>query len=110
MSKFIRSIFLLRHILLAVYSSAVKVKAKAMDGTFTMPIGQAKGVGDEPPMFLQRPSSLKSQDVTHILARTFRELYTKDVVASDTIQYLNASRGGEDEFHESYVIALQKVS
>lgn len=84
-----------------------RVVAKAMDGTFT--IGQGKGVGDEPPMFLQRPSSVKSQDVTHILARTFRELYTKEVVASDTIQYLNVSRGGEDEFHESYVIALQKV-
>jgi len=81
-----------------------------MDGTFMKPIGQANGVSDEPPMFLQRPSAVKSQDVTHVLARTFRELYTKEVLGSDTIQYLNASRGGEDEYHESYVIALQKVS
>ena len=66
--------------------------------------------GAEPPMFLQRPSSARSQDVTHVLARTFRELFTRDSVGQDTVQYLNQSRGGDDSYHEKYVEALQKVN
>ena len=65
--------------------------------------------GQEPPMFLQRPSSARSQDVTHVLARTFRQLFTRDTVAVDTIENLHKSRGGEDEYHEKYVAALKQV-
>ena len=65
--------------------------------------------GDEPPMYLQRPSSARSQDVSHVLASTFRQLFTRDAVAPDTVQYLNTSRGGEDDYHEKYVESLQKV-
>ena len=64
----------------------------------------------EPPMFLQRPSSAKSQDVQHILAKTFRQLFTRDAIAPDTVHFLNKSRGGEDPYHEKYVEALQKVT
>ena len=32
---------------------------------------QTDARGEEPPMFLQRPSTGKSQDVRHILAKTF---------------------------------------
>lgn len=65
--------------------------------------------GEEPAMYLQRPSSARSQDVSHVLASTFRQLFTRDAVAPDTVQYLNTSRGGEDPYHEAYVEALQKV-
>ena len=65
--------------------------------------------GDEPPMYLQRPSSARSQDITHILARTFRQLFTRDAVGPDTVHYLNKSRGGDDEYHERYVEALRQV-
>ena len=67
------------------------------------------GRGSEPAMYLERPSSARSQDVTHILVRTFRELFTRDAVAPDTIQYLNTSRCSEDESHQQYVDALLKV-
>ena len=66
--------------------------------------------GEEPPMYLQRPSSARSQDVTHILARTFRQLFTRDSVAPDTVQNLTQSKGGDDPYHEKYVEQLQKVS
>ena len=66
--------------------------------------------GEEPPMFLQRPSTGKSQDVRHILAKTFRELFTRDAVGPDTMKNLAVSKGGDDPYHERYVDALQKVS
>ena len=66
--------------------------------------------GEEPPMFLQRPSTGKSQDVRHILAKQFRELFTRDAVGPDTMKNLAVSKGGDDPYHERYVDALQKVS
>ncbi|RUS82778.1 hypothetical protein EGW08_009442, partial [Elysia chlorotica] len=65
--------------------------------------------GQEPPMYLQRPSSGRSQDVRHILARTFRDLYTRDTVRPDTVKNLQVSKGGDDPYHEQYVNNLQKV-
>jgi len=64
---------------------------------------------NEPPMYVERPSSARSQDVTHILVRTFRELFTRDTIAPDTIQYLNTSKCSDDEYHQQYVDALLKV-
>jgi len=65
---------------------------------------------NEPPMYIERPSSARSQDVTHILVRTFRELFTRDPIAADTIQYLNTSRCSDDEYHQQYVDALLEVT
>jgi len=65
---------------------------------------------DEPPMYMERPSSARSQDVTHVLVRTFRELFTRDTIAPDTIQYLNTSRCSENEHHQQYVDELLKVA
>lgn len=65
--------------------------------------------GEEPPMLLQRPSTGKSQDVRHILAKTFRQLYTRDTISPDTVKNLSVSKGGDDEYHERYVEMLQKV-
>lgn len=66
-------------------------------------------LGDEPSMYLQRPSTGKSQDVRHILVRTFRELFTRDAIGPDTVKNLAVSKGGDDEYHETYVQSLQKV-
>ena len=52
--------------------------------------------GEEPPMFLQRPSTGKSQDVRHILAKTFREIFTRDPVGPDTMKNLAVSKDGDD--------------
>lgn len=65
--------------------------------------------GQEPPMYLQRPSTGRSQDVRHILARTFRDLYTRDSVRPETVKNLQISKGGDDPYHERYVENLQKV-
>ncbi|XP_072029825.1 LOW QUALITY PROTEIN: deleted in lung and esophageal cancer protein 1-like [Amphiura filiformis] len=64
---------------------------------------------DEPPMFLQRPSSGRSQDVTHILARTFRDLFTRDDVESEIVRNLNKSKSGDDTYHDKYVEELRKI-
>jgi len=68
------------------------------------------GRSDEPAMYIERPTSARSQDVTHILVRTFRELFTRDTIAPDTIQYLNTSRCSDDEYHQQYVDALLQVN
>ena len=70
---------------------------------------QTSARGEEPPMFLQRPSTGKSQDVLHILTKTFREIFTRDPVGTDMMKNLAVSKGGDDPYHESYVDALQKV-
>ena len=67
------------------------------------------GRSDEPSMYVERPSSARSQDVTHILVRTFREIFTRDTIAPDTIQYLETSKCSDDEHHQQYVDALLKV-
>lgn len=71
--------------------------------------GKHQTLGDEPSMYLQRPSTGKSQDVRHILVRTFRELFTRDAIGPDTVKNLSVSKGGDDPYHERYVDALQKV-
>lgn len=71
--------------------------------------GNVTARGEEPPMFLQRPSTGKSQDVRHILTRTFRDLYTRDAIGAETVRNLNVSKGGDDPYHERYVESLQKV-
>ncbi|XP_070564757.1 deleted in lung and esophageal cancer protein 1-like [Ptychodera flava] len=63
----------------------------------------------EPPMYLQRPSSGKSQDISHVLASTFRELFTRDFVEQERVKNLNISRSTDDEYHERYVEQLRKV-
>ena len=73
-------------------------------------IAQPNMKGEELPMFLQRPSSGRSQDVSHVLAKTFRELFMRDTVGQDTVRNLSVSRGGDNAYHERYVESLQKVS
>ena len=63
----------------------------------------------EPPMFLQRPSLGRSQDVSHILARVFRDL-ARESVGEQTVKNLTISRSGEERYHEKYVERLAKVT
>ena len=77
------------------------------DGT---PRVQATPRGQEPAMYLQRPSTGRSQDVRHILARAFRDLYTREAVRPETVKNLQVSKGGDDPYHERYVESLQNVS
>ncbi|KAK7508441.1 hypothetical protein BaRGS_00000007 [Batillaria attramentaria] len=60
-------------------------------------------------MYLQRPSSGRSQDVRHILAHCFRDLYMRDALHPETVKNLQVSKGGDDPYHEKYVEGLQKI-
>ncbi|CAB4001497.1 Hypothetical predicted protein, partial [Paramuricea clavata] len=62
----------------------------------------------EPPMFLQRPSLGSSQDISHVLARVFRDL-TRESVGEQTVKNLTISRSGEERYHEEYVERLAKI-
>lgn len=65
--------------------------------------------GQEPSMYLERPSSARSQDIRHILTKTFRELFTRDVVDPEKIRSLTVSKDNNDAYHKRYVTALQQV-
>ncbi|XP_076461366.1 deleted in lung and esophageal cancer protein 1-like isoform X2 [Babylonia areolata] len=77
--------------------------------TENTPRVQATPRGQEPAMYLQRPSTGRSQDIRHILARAFRDLYTREAVRPETVKNLQVSKGGDDPYHERYVDRLQKV-
>ncbi len=65
--------------------------------------------GHEPSMFLQRPSSGRCQDISHVLTRIFRDVYTNDSVDQVTVKNLTTSKSGKSGYHDKYVENLQKV-
>ena len=73
-------------------------------------MAHAKDVEVEPPMHLQRPSSGRSQDVSHLLASVFREVFTRDVIGEDTVKNLAISKSGDAGYHDKYVEQLRQVS
>eukprot|EP00794_Sanderia_malayensis_P003460 gene3460-3956_t len=64
---------------------------------------------NEPSMFLQRPSSSRCQDISHVLTRIFRDVYTNDAVHQDTVKYLTTSRSGKSGYHDEYVENLKQI-
>ena len=62
------------------------------------------------PLCSYRDHPLESHKMYAIfLAKTFREIFTRDPVGIDTMKNLAVSKGGDDPYHERYVDALQKV-
>ena len=61
-------------------------------------------------MLKQRPSSSQTQDTSHILMSTFRDLFSQGGMRQDLIENLTVSKGGENVFHDKYVEKLQNVS
>uniref|UniRef100_A0A8B9SFV6 DLEC1 cilia and flagella associated protein n=1 Tax=Anas platyrhynchos TaxID=8839 RepID=A0A8B9SFV6_ANAPL len=49
------------------------------------------------------------QDISPLLASTFKDLYTGDVIGSDIVANWIKSRGGEDVYHEAFTEELQKL-
>ena len=45
-----------------------------------------------------------------MLARTFRELFTRDPLEPEVVKNLTISKGGNDAYHEKYVEQLQRVT
>ncbi|XP_040595698.1 deleted in lung and esophageal cancer protein 1 [Mesocricetus auratus] len=63
----------------------------------------------EPQMLRLRPASLRTQDISHLLARVFRNLYTAQVFGEDLSDSLIKARGSDDARHEEFVDQLQQV-
>ncbi|ROK23379.1 Deleted in lung and esophageal cancer protein 1 [Anabarilius grahami] len=63
----------------------------------------------EPSMNRHKPASKRTQDISHLLASIFNDLYTIEVIGKDTVSNLSKSRRGGNNYHEKYVEALQQV-
>ncbi|XP_036049559.1 deleted in lung and esophageal cancer protein 1 [Onychomys torridus] len=63
----------------------------------------------EPQLLRLRPASLRTQDISHLLARVFRNLYTAQVIGEDLSDSLIKARGSEDARHEEFLDQLQQV-
>uniref|UniRef100_A0A8V1AB76 DLEC1 cilia and flagella associated protein n=1 Tax=Gallus gallus TaxID=9031 RepID=A0A8V1AB76_CHICK len=57
----------------------------------------------------QRSPSSRSQDISHLLSSTFKDLYTGDVIGADIEANWLKSRGGDDAYHEAFTEELQKL-
>lgn len=50
------------------------------------------------------------QDISHVLASIFKDVYTKDIIRRDTLSNLvKSKRGQSSSHHERYVEELQQV-
>ncbi|KAK2859516.1 hypothetical protein Q5P01_004136 [Channa striata] len=63
----------------------------------------------DPSVNSHRPASGKSQDISHVLASTFKHLYTKDIIGKDTTSNLIKTKNGLGSYHDKYVEELQQV-
>lgn len=64
----------------------------------------------EPHLLRLRPTSLCTQDISHLLTRVFRNVYTAQVIGEDLSASLIKARGSEDARHEEFVDELQQVT
>lgn len=64
----------------------------------------------EPQPLRPRPSSLLTQDISHLLTRVFRNLYSVEVIGEDVSASLIQARGSENARHEEFVDQLQQVT
>lgn len=63
----------------------------------------------EPHLLRLRPTSLRSQDISHLLTGVFRNLYSADVIGEDVSSNLIKARGSKNARHEQFVDELQQV-
>lgn len=63
----------------------------------------------EPCVGSHRPASGKSQDISHVLASVFKDLYTKDIIGKDTVSNLIKTKSGRSSYHDRYVEELQQA-
>nr|XP_028605453.1 deleted in lung and esophageal cancer protein 1 isoform X1 [Podarcis muralis] len=63
----------------------------------------------EPSMGRHRPASELTQDISHLLASVFKQMYTSEFISANTVENMIKSRGGDNSHHEQFVKELQKV-
>ncbi|XP_012502763.1 PREDICTED: deleted in lung and esophageal cancer protein 1 [Propithecus coquereli] len=63
----------------------------------------------EPQLLRLRPSSLRTQEISHLLTGVFRNLYSAEVIGEDVSRSLIKARGSENARHEEFVDELQQI-
>uniref|UniRef100_A0A8C7E109 DLEC1 cilia and flagella associated protein n=1 Tax=Naja naja TaxID=35670 RepID=A0A8C7E109_NAJNA len=53
-------------------------------------------------------SSYPTQDISHVLTKVFKSLYTSEVIAANMVDNMIKSRGGKNPHHEYFVEELRK--
>ena len=69
----------------------------------------ASNASNEPSMFVQRPSSSSCQDISHVLTKIFRDVFTKDAVDQEKVKNLVTSKSDKLGYHKRYVDNLEQV-
>ncbi|XP_046879409.1 deleted in lung and esophageal cancer protein 1 isoform X5 [Hypomesus transpacificus] len=68
-----------------------------------------EALGFDPSMNRHRPASEKTQDISHLLASIFEDVYTTEIIGKDTVANLTKTRRGGNTHHDKYVEDLQQV-
>ncbi|XP_028289337.1 deleted in lung and esophageal cancer protein 1 [Parambassis ranga] len=63
----------------------------------------------EPYVNRHRPASGVSQDISHVAASIFKELYTNDIIGKDTVSNLVKTKSGRRDYHDRYVEELRQA-
>ncbi|XP_068588398.1 deleted in lung and esophageal cancer protein 1 [Cebidichthys violaceus] len=63
----------------------------------------------DPSVDSHRLASGKSQDISHVLASTFKDLYSRDIIGKDTLSNLIKTKNGRSSYHDRYVEELQQA-
>ncbi|XP_075308844.1 deleted in lung and esophageal cancer protein 1 [Odontesthes bonariensis] len=63
----------------------------------------------DPSLNSHRPASATSQDISHIFASIFKDVYTADIIGRDTLSNVVKSKNGPSAYHDRYVEELQQT-
>ncbi|CAH2281942.1 Hypothetical predicted protein [Pelobates cultripes] len=66
-------------------------------------------LSSDPATYWPKPSSERTQDISHLLTSLFKDLYTGEVIGKDTGANLIRSGGGDNPYHKKFVEDLQQI-
>ncbi|XP_012575761.1 PREDICTED: deleted in lung and esophageal cancer protein 1 isoform X2 [Condylura cristata] len=93
-------------------SHSVWLSSRAYSDAFNYNLGARPGrlaPLPEPHLLRLRPTSLRTQEISHLLTGVFRNLYTAEVIGEEVSANLIKARGSEDVHHEEFVDQLQQI-
>uniref|UniRef100_G1TFT9 Uncharacterized protein n=1 Tax=Oryctolagus cuniculus TaxID=9986 RepID=G1TFT9_RABIT len=101
----------------STWRSSVQSSAAGSEGAPGSSMARPRRVGPlalapapEPKPLRLRPASLRTQDISHLLAGVFRGLYSGEVIGEDLSASLIKGRGSENQRHEAFVEQLRQVA
>nr|XP_051685183.1 deleted in lung and esophageal cancer protein 1 isoform X3 [Oryctolagus cuniculus] len=100
----------------STWRSSVQSSAAGSEGAPGSSMARPRRVGPlalapapEPKPLRLRPASLRTQDISHLLAGVFRGLYSGEVIGEDLSASLIKGRGSENQRHEAFVEQLRQI-